>query len=392
VIDLAGRELLDTLIRPLKTKRMPTRAKAVHGIGVKDLRGAPSWVDVADQINAVLKDKVVLAYNAEYDERLVRQTAALYDTQQPSVKRWECLMLQYSQFVGEPSWRFKGEYKWQKLPGSAHGALADCHAALAVLKIMSADERPARPAPLSPHRWSRQPRLSRRCRRCDGKGSIARFSHVRGGVCFDCGGTGIMLPGGTALRGRRELLIGMGLAAVIALGLLSSRTPRAVPAQSPPLLASAPAVVAKPSKATTAPEPKQSRHTARTVRGAHLGDLSRPSSVSASHRIHPTDPVAARVEATPALADRKERVETPAPAAAKRMVPDDHPVTSSRAALPPLTLPPPAIWNGRIVGRTRRLERSADAAPMQSDPRAGASAPAHDSYRPIQRGVIGQGP
>lgn len=29
------------------------------------------------------------------------------------------------------------------------------------------------------------------CPKCDGRGRIAAFGHVQGGVCFSCGGTGV---------------------------------------------------------------------------------------------------------------------------------------------------------------------------------------------------------
>ena len=148
-IDITGNVLLDTLIRPLNTRRMPAEAEAVHGISMKDLQGAPAWTEVAEQIDAIVQDKIVLAYNAAYDERLVRQTAKMYQQPQPRAERWECVMLKYSAFVGEPSLRHRGEFKWQKLPGAVHGAVGDCQAALTVIKSMADSAGPAS-APAQP--------------------------------------------------------------------------------------------------------------------------------------------------------------------------------------------------------------------------------------------------
>jgi len=152
IVDLTGKELLNSLIRPLNIKRMPARAKAKHGIGMTELKAAPTWIEAAQQINALLAGKIVLAYNASFDERLVLQTADLYGTIAPAPKAWECVMLPYSAFVGEPG-KFKGEAKWQKLPGSVHGAAGDCQATLTVLRKMADGVRSLEPvtAPEAKH-------------------------------------------------------------------------------------------------------------------------------------------------------------------------------------------------------------------------------------------------
>ena len=47
-------------------------------------------------------------------------------------------MLMYSQYVAHWS-NYRRGWEWQRLPGAEHGALADCRAALEVLRTMAAE-------------------------------------------------------------------------------------------------------------------------------------------------------------------------------------------------------------------------------------------------------------
>ena len=74
VTDLHGNELLNTLIKPSKKKRMPADAKAVHGINMEALHSAPYFRDIISELSNIIDGKTVLIYNAEYDQRLIEQT------------------------------------------------------------------------------------------------------------------------------------------------------------------------------------------------------------------------------------------------------------------------------------------------------------------------------
>lgn len=145
ISDLHGNPVFVSKVRPLGLKRMPGGAKAVHGLGIPDLKDAPTWIEVCQEVCEKLRGKTVLAYNAKYDERLVRQTVERYNTFSPEPSSWTCLMLAYAEFVGER--RRDGQFKWQKLPGTEHEAMADCRAALRILEQIASGERPVLPAP-----------------------------------------------------------------------------------------------------------------------------------------------------------------------------------------------------------------------------------------------------
>ena len=73
ITDAAGRVLLETRLRP--TVPIEPQALAIHGIDDAALASAPTWPDVSDQIRSLLRSRVVVIFNADFDGRMVRQTA-----------------------------------------------------------------------------------------------------------------------------------------------------------------------------------------------------------------------------------------------------------------------------------------------------------------------------
>lgn len=60
-----------TVERPISAK-----ATAVHGLAAHDLGGAPPWPVIWPRVEALLQDALVVAWNAAFDLRLMRQTCA----------------------------------------------------------------------------------------------------------------------------------------------------------------------------------------------------------------------------------------------------------------------------------------------------------------------------
>ncbi|MBL8161191.1 MAG: 3'-5' exonuclease [Anaerolineae bacterium] len=147
VIDQDGNTLLNSLIKPVR----PIRNSAYHGITDEMVADAPDFKTLYPQIRAALHGKTVLAYNLEYDERMLRQDCerhgceVIISPDSPYVSA--CVMLLYAEYHGE--WNeYHGNYRWQKLStaisalglewdGRAHDALADAKATLAVLKALA---------------------------------------------------------------------------------------------------------------------------------------------------------------------------------------------------------------------------------------------------------------
>jgi DNA polymerase-3 subunit epsilon len=132
-----GSTLMDQLCRPIG--RIGAKATEIHGITSQDVRSAPRYVEVHSTLKELVRGKTVIAYNAVFDSRLLRQTAEKHGTDQLGAI-WDCCMVQYNQFVGEQ--RSTGGYRYQKLPrgdqhAELHGAIGDCRLTLEVIRLMA---------------------------------------------------------------------------------------------------------------------------------------------------------------------------------------------------------------------------------------------------------------
>jgi DNA polymerase-3 subunit epsilon len=137
IIDLKGSILLNTLIKPSMKKSIPSGATNIHGITMNMLENAPYFKDIIPEIEKVVAGKTVLIYNEEYDTRIINQTCD-QDACKPLKFRHDCIMKQYSKFVGE--WNdYYGNYRFQRLPAGDHSAIGDCQSSLKILKKISAE-------------------------------------------------------------------------------------------------------------------------------------------------------------------------------------------------------------------------------------------------------------
>jgi DNA polymerase-3 subunit epsilon len=139
VVGPDGRTLLDTLLQP--GSRIPVDATRIHGITDAMVVGAPRFGEVRDRLQGLVQGKMVVSYNAAFDQRLLVQTAVRHRV--PVVNAaWECAMRHYSRFVGRWSTRHGG-YSWQQLPRTgayahqSHQAIGDCLATLQVIQRMA---------------------------------------------------------------------------------------------------------------------------------------------------------------------------------------------------------------------------------------------------------------
>jgi DNA polymerase-3 subunit epsilon len=153
VMDDAGALLLDTFVKP--TVAIPPVATAIHGITDAQVASAPAFPAVWAQLKPLLVGRTVIIYNAQYDVRLLRQSAVMHDLSITAELEagigWQCAMQLYADFHGE--WdEHHGNNKWQNLGAAcqqmhiakndvrAHRAAGDCELtrrlihALAILK------------------------------------------------------------------------------------------------------------------------------------------------------------------------------------------------------------------------------------------------------------------
>jgi DNA polymerase-3 subunit epsilon len=147
IMDLDGNVLLDTLVRP--TVPIASEARSVHGITDQELAYAPYFSDLYDTLARLLVNRCVLAYNADFDHRLLEQTCAKYGLPPFKVAEWGCVMERYADFWGERSQA--GHHKPQSLAVACdqqgidvdghHEAVKDCQLTLELIKAIAvADE------------------------------------------------------------------------------------------------------------------------------------------------------------------------------------------------------------------------------------------------------------
>lgn len=135
VIDGAGSPLIEN--KRFKPKcEISGGALAVHGITKESLEAEGDFADFAEELAGVLKDKRIVIYNAQFDLRMLTQTALIHSAMSKLVyPDVNCAMSQYSAFVGEI--KRGGGYRWQALPGGDHSSIGDCRAVLNLIQRMA---------------------------------------------------------------------------------------------------------------------------------------------------------------------------------------------------------------------------------------------------------------
>lgn len=147
IISSTGHVLFSSLIQPRRLDRGELGTE-IHGISRQMLATAPTFPEVWPQIEAVLDTyPTMVVYNADFDHRMLRQTAKRYGCDLPPVS-WSCLMEQYAIYHGAWNEHF-GSYTWQRLQvacecfgvqveGQYHRATYDTFCTLGVLHALAA--------------------------------------------------------------------------------------------------------------------------------------------------------------------------------------------------------------------------------------------------------------
>ena len=155
VVSAAGEVVLESLVQP--TRSIPADVTAIHGITDSDVKDAPAWCDLYQDLLRVLADRRVVVYNVRFDQQMVNQACDRYALAAPPAE-WECAMRKYAGFYGnwDPGKRW---YRFQKLeravlafgaePGG-HRAAADAFACRAVVLGMAATAPPMSATRASP--------------------------------------------------------------------------------------------------------------------------------------------------------------------------------------------------------------------------------------------------
>ncbi len=131
IVDSVGQTLLDTLVRP--SQPIPRVSTAINGITNEMVRGAKFWLQLWPQVSSILDGKVVIAYNAKFDESMMKQSNLRYRIPWQITWQFRDLLELYSMF--RESWSsFAGitkSYSLEEARRSSGIALPNAHRALA---------------------------------------------------------------------------------------------------------------------------------------------------------------------------------------------------------------------------------------------------------------------
>lgn len=89
-----GATRFESLVRP-RSGRVPPGASAVHGLTMDDLWTAPTFDEVYGSLLEATAGRRVIAWNAPFDERMVRQSAVAWGRRE-RLKGFECAMRAYA--------------------------------------------------------------------------------------------------------------------------------------------------------------------------------------------------------------------------------------------------------------------------------------------------------
>ena len=139
-----GRVLFDSLVQCQGD--IPEQASAVHGITKDDLLNAPTWPQIHETVcKLLLSAEKLKIYNASFDLRMLRQTAARYDLQLPDLQGF-CVMKAYGNLFFDGDWiKLTEACHYEKIDIStlpAHNAVGDCQMTrLLDCQIMKEEQR-----------------------------------------------------------------------------------------------------------------------------------------------------------------------------------------------------------------------------------------------------------
>ena len=143
VLDATGNILMDQLVKPGKS--IPAEVTEIHGISNEMVANAPTFPEVGAAFAALIADKLAVAYNCGYEEKILAGECKRHGLPLIEPARWSCAMKAYASYFGQ--WHKKRRsYIWQSLSNAciqqgvhvenAHTAVGDCQMTLALIHKM----------------------------------------------------------------------------------------------------------------------------------------------------------------------------------------------------------------------------------------------------------------
>jgi len=98
IVDEHGQTLFRSLVNP--TTEIEPMASAVHGLTNRDVKDAPRYPEIYEEVMNYLHNRIIIAYNASFDIRLLKQTTDCYELTFPALHTG-CLMYAYAKYREE---------------------------------------------------------------------------------------------------------------------------------------------------------------------------------------------------------------------------------------------------------------------------------------------------
>lgn len=143
ICDREGRGLFESRVKP--TVEIEQEAEDIHHISMKDLDSAPQWPDIEVDVKKLLESNHLIIFNSEYDLRMLKQTAAAFNSDTTwidnlqttcamylaadvfgATNKYGSISLANAMKAANVSWR-----------GEAHSALADAQGTADVFKTIA---------------------------------------------------------------------------------------------------------------------------------------------------------------------------------------------------------------------------------------------------------------
>ena len=131
ITSISGRTLHNSRFKPRYS--IPQRTTEIHGITNQAVKKSPKFSQEFSEILQKITGKIVICYNARFDEKVIANTCKLHELDPPEDVMWECAMKVYKAYQAPNPW-------FSKLPNAKHSALSDCKATLKLIKSMSKNE------------------------------------------------------------------------------------------------------------------------------------------------------------------------------------------------------------------------------------------------------------
>lgn len=152
VVTLQGELLFESLVKNFEP--LDPEAQKIHGITAELLAGAPSFVEIAPQLRAVLRGRTVLAFKVDFDYERLKYTRLSVGLEQGVLNRKStaCVMLEYAVLHGLYDAE-EQDYRWASLDkacaemgvsrqGVRHRAAGDALTTAALVQAVAAKDWP----------------------------------------------------------------------------------------------------------------------------------------------------------------------------------------------------------------------------------------------------------